>query len=81
MDEIGVPSIVQGLLDKELGMIIVTGPTGAGKSTTLASAVDHINETDARHIVTIEDPIEYIHHHKKCIINQRQIGRDATSFA
>ena len=61
--------------------MLVTGPTGSGKSTTLASLIDEINRTRTDHIITIEDPIEFLHHHKRCIVNQREIGHDATSFA
>src|SRR5919204_205171 len=63
------------------GLILVTGPTGSGKSTTLASLIDEVNRTRAEHILTIEDPIEFVHRHKKCIVNQREIGPDTPSFA
>ena len=62
------------------GLVLVTGPTGAGKSTTLAAMIDRINETSARHIVTIEDPIEFMHPHKQSIVNQREVGADTMSF-
>ena len=61
--------------------MLVTGPTGSGKSTTLASMIDEINRTRTDHIITIEDPIEFLHDHKRCIVNQREIGQDATGFA
>src|SRR3989338_3615439 len=81
MEAIGLPPIIKKLLDKNHGLILVAGPTGSGKSTTLASMIDYINQTDDRHIITIEDPIEYIHPHKKSIINQRELGVDTPSFA
>ena len=64
------------LADKPQGLILVTGPTGSGKSTTLASMIDYINATTSKHIITLEDPIEYLHTHKKSIINQREVGSD-----
>jgi twitching motility protein PilT len=79
-DELGLPEVVYELVKKPRGLILVTGPTGAGKSTTLASMIDYVNENRCGHIVTIEDPIEYIHHHKKSIVNQREIGQDTNSF-
>jgi twitching motility protein PilT len=79
--ELGVPPIVQSLCEKPRGLILVTGPTGSGKSTTLASMIDHINNTQRCHIITIEDPIEYLHHHKGCLVNQREIGADSQSFS
>ena len=79
--EIGLPPIIQTLLDKNSGMILVTGPTGSGKSTTLASMIQYVNESDARHIITIEDPIEYLHSHQKSVVNQRELGEDTPSFA
>ena len=80
LDELGLPTSLYGLAAKPRGLVIVTGPTGSGKSTTLAAMIDEINRTRSDHIVTIEDPIEFLHHHKKCVINQREIGPDATSF-
>ncbi len=80
-EEIGLPMIVSDLLCRPQGLFLVTGPTGCGKTTTLASMVNHINSTMDRHIITIEDPIEYFHPHKKSIINQREVGRDVPSFA
>jgi twitching motility protein PilT len=79
-EELELPPIVEVLAKKPRGLILVTGPTGSGKSTTLASIVDHINRDRNEHIVTIEDPIEYLHPHKGCIVNQREIGSDTDSF-
>ena len=79
--ELGVPSVVGRLADKPRGLVLVTGPTGSGKSTTLAAMVDRINTARAGHIVTIEDPIEFVHPHKRCIVNQREIGQDTPDFA
>ncbi len=81
LEEIGIPSLVRELLDLPRGLILVTGPTGSGKSTTLASMLNIINETSSRHILTIEDPIEYIHPHKCGVINQREVGVDLPDFA
>src|SRR2546421_243238 len=67
--------------DLTRGLVLVTGPTGSGKSTTLAALIDEINRTRADHIITIEDPIEFLHRHKRCIVNQRELGPDATTFA
>jgi twitching motility protein PilT len=78
--ELGLPSIVSDLAKKPRGLILVTGPTGSGKSTTLASIIDKINTDRHEHIVTIEDPIEYLHPHKNCIVNQREVGADTQSF-
>jgi twitching motility protein PilT len=79
--QLGLPSVVQKLAEKHQGMILVTGPTGSGKSTTLASIIDKINDERQGHIVTIEDPVEYIHQHKRCIVNQREVKADTQSFA
>lgn len=79
-EELGLPSIVHQLVDKPRGLILVTGPTGSGKSTTLAAMVDVINQRRRGHIITIEDPIEYLHKHKNCLVNQREIGSDTASF-
>ncbi|HXB03661.1 MAG TPA: type IV pilus twitching motility protein PilT [Candidatus Angelobacter sp.] len=79
-DELGLPGIVEQLADRPKGLILVTGPTGSGKSTTLAAMVDKINSERAEHIVTIEDPIEFVHHHKKCMVNQREVYSDTQSF-
>lgn len=78
--ELGLPPIVKDLTKKPRGLILVTGPTGSGKTTTLASMIDEINSTRPQHIVTIEDPIEYVHAHKKGIVNQREVGADTVSF-
>jgi twitching motility protein PilT len=80
-EELGIPSIIQSLTYKSRGLVLVTGPTGTGKSTTLASLINKINEEQACHIVTIEDPIEYVHTHKKSIVNQRELNSDTHSFA
>jgi twitching motility protein PilT len=81
LDDLGMPRSLHELADKPRGLVLVTGPTGSGKSTTLAAVIDLINSTRADHIMTIEDPIEFLHRHKRCIVNQREIGPDATSFA
>lgn len=80
-DSLGVPKAVQELYDKRRGLVLVTGPTGSGKSTTLASIIDLINTNLTSHIITLEDPIEYLHMHKKSMINQREIGLDTKSYA
>jgi twitching motility protein PilT len=79
-DELGLPQIIADLTQKPNGLILVTGPTGCGKSTTLASILDKINSEQRCHILTIEDPIEYLHPHKLCVVNQREIGADTESF-
>ncbi len=79
--ELGLPDAISTLTNKPRGLVLVTGPTGSGKSTTLASMIDLINSSSRRHIITLEDPIEFIHLHKKSIVNQREIGRDTQSFA
>ena len=81
LEELDLPPVFKRLLDLPNGLILVTGPTGSGKSTTLAAMVDHINREQAEHIITIEDPIEFTHQSKKCLINQRQIHRDTHDFA
>jgi twitching motility protein PilT len=81
IDELGLPPIVHEFAKKPRGFVLFTGPTGSGKSTSLASIVDEINATTEQHIMTIEDPIEFLHRHKRCIVNQREIGPDAISFA
>jgi twitching motility protein PilT len=81
LEQLGLPPIVADFATKPRGLVLVTGPTGSGKSTTLASLIDVINTSREEHIMTIEDPIEFLHQHKKCIVNQRELGSDATSFA
>src|SRR3954465_1044472 len=81
LEELGIPSTLHLLTDKPRGLVLVTGPTGSGKSTTLAALIDEINRNRSEHILTIEDPIELLHRHKRCIVNQREIGLDAKSFA
>ena len=81
LEELGLPTSLYELCNKPRGLVLVTGPTGSGKSTTLAALIDEINRTRADHIITIEDPIEFLHRHKRCIVNQRELGHDATSFA
>lgn len=78
--ELGLPDIVNEMIKKPRGLILVTGPTGSGKSTTLAAMVDRINSERYDHIITVEDPIEYLHPHKKCLINQREVNADTVSF-
>jgi twitching motility protein PilT len=80
LEELGLPSTLHEFADKPRGLIVVTGPTGSGKTTTLAALIDEINRTRAEHILTIEDPVEFVHRHKRCIVNQREIGPDATTF-
>ncbi|MCG8508708.1 MAG: PilT/PilU family type 4a pilus ATPase, partial [Rhodospirillales bacterium] len=81
IEEIGLPTIVRDLLRRPRGLFLVTGPTGSGKTTSLATMIDEINTTLDRHIITVEDPIEYYQYHKKSIINQREVGVDVPSFA
>ena len=81
LDDLGLPPILKQIAEEERGLVLVTGTTGSGKSTTLAGMVDHINKTRTSHIITIEDPIEYLHRDNRCIINQREIGVDTRSFA
>ncbi len=81
LDDLGLPPVVRSLCSKPRGLVLVTGPTGSGKTTTLASMIREINETRHGHIVTVEDPIEYLHAHGKCLINQREVGADTGSFA
>ncbi|MCZ6670205.1 MAG: type IV pilus twitching motility protein PilT, partial [Acidobacteria bacterium] len=79
--ELNLPQVVSDLCDKPRGLILVTGPTGSGKSTTLAAMLDKVNSERHEHIVTIEDPVEYLHSHKKCVVNQRELHADTHSFA
>src|SRR5438046_8655432 len=79
-DELGLPQIVQQMADRPKGLILVTGPTGSGKSTTLAAMIDKINNERHDHIMTIEDPIEFVHPHKQCLVNQREVFADTSSF-
>src|SRR5947209_5192371 len=81
LDTLGLPPVVAEFAKRPRGLVLVTGPTGSGKSTTLASLIDVINTEREEHIMTIEDPIEFLHRHKKCVVNQREVGSDATSFA
>jgi twitching motility protein PilT len=81
IDDLGLPTVLHDFAKRPRGMVLVTGPTGSGKSTSLAGIIDEINATREEHILTIEDPIEFLHRHKKCIVNQREIGSDAQSFA
>jgi twitching motility protein PilT len=81
MQQLNLPFVMQEMSEKPNGLILVTGPTGSGKSTSLAALIGEINATKKGHILTVEDPIEYIHHSKKCSVSQREVGRDAHSFA
>jgi twitching motility protein PilT len=78
--DLGLPEVINDLVKKPRGLILCTGPTGSGKSTTLAAMVDRINSERCEHIITVEDPIEYLHNHKKCLINQREVNADTNSF-
>src|SRR5215211_8975596 len=79
-DELGLPQVIATLSERPRGLVLVTGPTGSGKSTTLAAMIDKINTERREHILTIEDPIEYLHPHKNCLVNQREVGADTGSF-
>lgn len=81
LDKLGLPKAVEDLTEKPRGLVLVTGPTGSGKSTTLAAMIDRINETRNEHIMSVEDPIEFLHNHKKCMVNQREVNQDTRSFA
>ena len=80
IEDLGLPRILHSMAQKPRGFVLVTGPTGSGKSTSLAAMIDEINETRSEHIVTIEDPIEFLHQHKKCVVNQREVGSDTKGF-
>ncbi len=80
-EELGLPKAVEQMAEKPRGLVLVTGPTGSGKSTTLASMVDKINEQRHEHVMSVEDPIEFLHNHKNCIVNQREVNQDTKSFA
>lgn len=81
LEQLKLPAVLRELAEKPRGLILVTGPTGSGKSTTLAAMVDYINGREARHIITIEDPVEYVYERKKSLIHQREVGQDTASFA
>jgi len=81
LDDLKMPPVLKALASKEKGLVVVTGPTGSGKSTTLSAMVNHINETRQGHILTIEDPIEFVHVSKRCLVNQREVGPHTMSFA
>lgn len=81
LQELGLPEVLATFCDKPHGLVVVTGPTGSGKSTTLAALIDLINERYDKHIITLEDPIEFLHRHKRSVVNQREIGSDTSSFA
>ena len=81
IDDLGLPEVIRNLAEEPRGIVLLTGTTGSGKSTTLAAMIDHINSSRSRHVVTLEDPIEYLHRDKLSIINQREVGQDTESFA
>jgi twitching motility protein PilT len=81
ISELGLPGVVERMTEKPRGLVLVTGPTGSGKSTTLAAMIDRINQTRSEHIMSVEDPIEFLHEHKRCIVNQREVNQDTRSFA
>ncbi|MBA3052596.1 MAG: PilT/PilU family type 4a pilus ATPase [Candidatus Omnitrophota bacterium] len=80
-EELGLPPLIHQIVKMRTGLVLVTGPTGSGKSTTLASIINYLNENRSSHIVTIEDPIEYVHSHKKCLVSQREVGADTETFS
>ncbi|MYL59985.1 PilT/PilU family type 4a pilus ATPase, partial [Virgibacillus halodenitrificans] len=81
IDELGLPPILKEVVKQPQGLVLVTGPTGSGKSTTLASMIDHLNHSVRKHIITLEDPIEYMHRHLQSVIDQREVGIDTANFA
>lgn len=81
LESLGLPEVLKSIASKRRGLVLVTGPTGSGKSTTLAAMIDYINRTRDEHIITIEDPIEYLHKHDKSVVNQREVGEDTLSFS
>ncbi|WNB92731.1 type IV pilus twitching motility protein PilT [Bacillus sp. NEB1478] len=81
LEDLNLPEVVRKMATKHQGLVLVTGPTGSGKSTTLASMIDYMNRTMSRHIITLEDPIEYLHRHQTCVVDQREIGFDTNNFA
>jgi twitching motility protein PilT len=81
LDDLGLPSVVARMAERPRGLLLITGPTGAGKSTTLAALIDKVNRERKGHILTVEDPIEFVHQHRSCIVNQREVGSDTHSFA
>ncbi|WP_379969050.1 type IV pilus twitching motility protein PilT [Ectobacillus sp. sgz5001026] len=81
LEDLFLPPVLKKLVKKPQGLFLVTGPTGSGKSTTLASMIDYLNRTERKHIITLEDPIEYVHNHRSCIVQQREVGQDTKSFA
>ena len=81
LEELKMPTILYKMAMEPRGLILVTGPTGSGKSTTLAAMIEHMNQNSDRHIITIEDPIEFVHQHKRCVVSQREVGTDTKSFA
>ncbi|MDD4897055.1 MAG: ATPase, T2SS/T4P/T4SS family, partial [Atribacterota bacterium] len=81
IEQLGLPEVIGSLAEQSRGIVLVTGPTGSGKSTTLAALIDIVNNNRYEHIISIEDPIEYIHQHKNCVISQREIGNHTDSFA
>ncbi len=81
LEELQLPNVLKNMVSKPQGLVLVTGPTGSGKSTTLAAMLDYVNKTSAKHIITLEDPIEYLHHHGQSVIDQREVGQDTKAFA